>query len=88
MLLQLKGDALLGLAKRCKSTARNSGLPSSIRRRAWSEVHAYLERPEKQLRTALEASVDETVAKLIRQNLDFLQVLRRDNRPRGCGGRR
>jgi ATP-dependent DNA helicase RecG len=87
-LLQLKGDALLGLAKRCKSTARNSGHPSSIRRRAWSEFHAYLERAERQLRTALEASVDEAVTKLIRQNLDSLQVLRRDNQPRRRGGRR
>ncbi len=32
--------------------------------------------------------MDESAAKLIRQNLDFLLVLRRDNQPRKRGGKR
>lgn len=82
-LLQLRGDALLGLAKHCASTGRNRNLPQVTRKRAWSQFHAYLGRAEHDLNHALELSVDAQLTDQINRNLEFLARLRKDNqRPR------
>jgi predicted HTH transcriptional regulator len=86
-LLQLRGDALLGLAKHCSTTGRNSSLPEITRKRAWQQFHAYLDRAEHDLKQALDLSVDAQLTTQINRNLAFLSRLRKENqRPRS--GRR
>lgn len=86
-LLQLRGDALLGLAKHCAATGRNRELPQVTKRRAWDQFHAYLGRAEHDLKQALELSAESQLTAQIKQNLGFLARLRKENqRPRG--GRR
>jgi len=80
-LRHLRGDALLGLAKLCRSTAKTRELSLTTRQRAWHEFHAYLERAEKELREALEASVDPGLTELIHRNLEFLERFRKENEP-------
>lgn len=86
-LLQLRGDALIGLARRCRTTATDRSLPRAVRRRAWDDFHAHLERAERDLKSALEASVDEALTSLVQRNLDFLKSLREKN-PRPRNGNR
>ncbi|HKH47073.1 MAG TPA: hypothetical protein VKM72_20645 [Thermoanaerobaculia bacterium] len=70
------------LAKRCRTTATSPDLPSATKRLAWREFHAYLARAERELREALELSVDPGLTEQIKRNLDFLDRLRRANQPR------
>jgi predicted HTH transcriptional regulator len=86
-LRQLRGDALLGLAKLCRATARNADLPQETRQRARQELHAYLDRAERDLREALERSVDPGLTELIQRNLAYLDRLRRENPLRPSSGR-
>jgi ATP-dependent DNA helicase RecG len=81
-MLQLRGDALLGLAKRCRSTAKRRDLPFPTKTRAWREFDSYLIRAERDLREALEVSVDPGLTDQIRRNIDYLNRLRRENQPR------
>jgi ATP-dependent DNA helicase RecG len=80
-LRQLRGDALLGLAKLCRATAKDRGLPSRTRQRAWREFHAYLERAERELQESLASSTETGLSQLIHRNLDFLDKLRRESQP-------
>lgn len=86
-LRQLRGDALLNLAKRCRSTATSRDLPATTKQRARRELHAYLDRAERDLREALAWSVDGGLTEQIRRNLDYLEQLRRKN-PLARGGKR
>lgn len=86
-LLQLRGDALLGLAKQCRNTAKRYDLPAVTKRRSWREFHAYLERAERDLKQAQELSVDALLSQRIIRELEYLERLRRENQPRR-GGRR
>jgi predicted HTH transcriptional regulator len=81
-LRQLRGDALLGLAKLCRSTAKNRDLPNETKQRAWREFHGYLERAERELRQALAASLDPVLTEQIQRNLMYLDRLRSENQPR------
>jgi hypothetical protein len=78
---QLRGDALLGLAKRCRITAKQIRTPQATKQRAWREFHAYLDRAERDLREALAMSVDAGLTEQIHRNLDFLERFRADNQP-------
>ncbi|MEU5880836.1 ATP-binding protein [Spirillospora sp. NPDC047279] len=80
-LRQLRGDALIGLAKLCRTTARNRDIAEATRQRAWREFHAYLDRAEHDLRDAIAHSVDQNLGDQIQRNLDYLERLRRDNQP-------
>jgi ATP-dependent DNA helicase RecG len=86
-LRQLRGDALLNLAKRCRVTATSGELPPTTKQRARRELHAYLDRAERDLREALALSIDGGLTDQIRRNLDYLEDLRRKNPPRRGGGR-
>lgn len=86
-LLQLRGDALLNLAKRCRTTATKRDLPQPTKQRAWHEFHTYLNRAERELRQALELSVDSFLTEQIQRNLDYLNRLRRENQPSRRGRR-
>jgi ATP-dependent DNA helicase RecG len=81
LLLQLRGDALIGLAKHCMATAKRRELPRPIRSRAWREFHSYLDRAERHLQEAMEQSVDEFLTTQIKKNIEFLARLRKDNQP-------
>jgi len=78
---QLRGDALIGLAKLCRATARRRDLAEATRQRAWREFHAYLDRAEHDLRDAVVHSVDQNLRDQIQRNLDYLERLRRENQP-------
>lgn len=80
-LRQLRGDALIGLAKRCRATAKKDGIASATRARAWKEFHAYLERAEGELRYALSLSVDPSLSEQIQRNINYLERLIRENQP-------
>jgi predicted HTH transcriptional regulator len=82
-LRQLRGDSLIGLAKRCRTTAIKPGIAAPTRARAWQEFHAYLDRAERELRDALTLSVDEALSQQIGRNIDYLEQLRRENRSPG-----
>ncbi len=78
-LLQLRGDALLGMAKSCRHTGNNPARPLATRQRAWRQFHEYLARAESDLREALTLSLDESLTRQIRRNLEYLNKLRREN---------
>ncbi|MBL9044725.1 MAG: putative DNA binding domain-containing protein [Myxococcales bacterium] len=76
-LLQLRGRALLQLAKRCSQNARNnSSLSARLRGRAWDECRRYLAEAEHDLREALAHGPDPIVLDHIRTGLDFVQTLK------------
>lgn len=87
-LRQLRGDALIGLAKRCRATAKKTGIASATRARAWKEFHSYLDRAERELRDALALSVNAGLTEQVQRNIDYLLELRRDNQPPRRGRRR
>jgi hypothetical protein len=80
-LLQLRGDSLIGLAKRCREMATKPGIARATRTRAWREFHSYLDQAERDLRAALALSVDQYLSEQIQRNIDYLEQLRRDNQP-------
>lgn len=80
-LRQLRGDSLIGLAKRCRATAIKAGIAQATRGRAWREFHSYLDQAEHELRESLVLSVDESLSAQIRRNLGYLERLRRENQP-------
>jgi ATP-dependent DNA helicase RecG len=79
---RLRGDALLGLAKRCRSTANNRALSHETRQRARRELREYLDRAEHELRAAQELSVDPGLSDLVQRNLNYLKLLRHQAQPR------
>ena len=48
-LLQLRGDAILGLARRCRVTAKKREIPRATKTRAWRQFHEYLSQAEREL---------------------------------------
>ncbi|MDQ7833309.1 MAG: hypothetical protein RDU30_16385, partial [Desulfovibrionaceae bacterium] len=80
-LLQLRGDSLLGLATNCRRTGKNKHLLPDTRKRAWRDFHNYIDRAERDLREALLVSSEKSFVQLIKRNLDYLEKLRRENRP-------
>lgn len=86
-LLQLRGDALLGLAKHCSMTGKNRELPPGTRQRAWQQFRAYLDRAEHDLTQARDLGVDAQLTVQIDKNMAFLARLRKDNQtPRSGKG--
>jgi predicted HTH transcriptional regulator len=78
---QLRGDALIGLAKRCRTTGRRRKASPAVKQRAWRDFHAYLGQAEQELRRGLELSVDDRLTEQLRRNLEYLESLRRENQP-------
>jgi ATP-dependent DNA helicase RecG len=87
-LRQLRGDSLIGLAKRCRTTAKKPGIASATRARAWKEFHSYLDRAEPELRHALALSINTALSEQIQRNIDYLQKLRHENQAPRRGRRR
>ncbi|MGI4939615.1 MAG: ATP-binding protein [Janthinobacterium lividum] len=75
-LLQLRGDAFLGLAKRCRTSAMKRHKAVATKERIWKEFRAYLAAAEKDLRDARDKSVDSSLNRIIATNLSYLSDLR------------
>lgn len=90
-LRQLRGDSLIGLAKRCRATAIKAGIADATRATAWREFHSYLDQAEHELREGIARSVDQSLSDQIQRNLEILERLRRESQPsqtRPARGRR
>ncbi len=82
---QLRGDALIGLAKECRATATRPGVSKQTRARAWRDFHRYLADAEAQLRGALQAATDPHLKQLVDKNLEYLEKLKAENQPPHLG---
>ena len=76
---QLKGDAFIGLAKKCRNTAKRVRMPAQSRDRAWRQFSDYLNEAEKELHRAESLSIDPVLTSIIRKNLTYLTGLKREN---------
>lgn len=85
-LRQLRGAALIGLARRCRANAEKPDLAAPTKQRSWREFHSYLGRAEHELQDALALSVDQDLTEQIHEGFDEVEQLRRDN-PAPAGGR-
>lgn len=79
--LQLRGDTLIGMARRCRQTAMRAEISPATRSRAWREFGSYLDRAEHDLRAALALSVDPRLGEQIATSLGLIDELRRDRQP-------
>lgn len=82
-LLQLRGDAKIGLAKRCRNTAAK--VAPATRERVWRQFHEYLTQAERDLRKAETLSADAGLSAIIRKNLSYIEQLKNAHRPRRRG---
>lgn len=80
---QLRGDALIGLAKKVRNTATRGRLPRETRERAWKQFREYIEQAEHHLRRASDLSIDAGLSSAIRKNLDYVEDLKRIHVHRG-----
>lgn len=81
LMLQLRGDTLSGMARRCGEMARNPEAAPTTRARAWREFHSYLDRAEHDLRAALVLSVDARLREQLTASVAVVDKLRREERP-------
>jgi hypothetical protein len=72
---QLKGDALIGLAKRCYNAARRSRVPFVTRERSWTQFEQYASEAEKLLARAESISLDPVMTSVINRNQQYLREL-------------
>jgi predicted HTH transcriptional regulator len=83
---QLRGDAILELAGRCRQMAKRRGIAPETRQRAWRQFHNYLVQAEQELDRALVRSADPELTRIIETNIAYLGSLRRDNQPKHVRG--
>lgn len=70
-LLQVRGNAYIGMAKQCAQTARsNHQLSSSAKRRAWDDCRRFLASARLDLEQALSTD-DQFLKEIVQKNLDF-----------------
>ncbi|MBN3567722.1 MULTISPECIES: ATP-binding protein [Burkholderia] len=70
-LLQVRGNAYIGMAKQCAQTARNSRqLSAQARRRAWDDCRRFLASARRDLEQAL-TTEDMNLRDIVQKNLDF-----------------
>jgi hypothetical protein len=74
--LQLRGRAYLGLAWRCRGTARDTSLPPETRKRARRDCDDYIGRAERDLKEALVHGPEPAVANHANADLEELNRLR------------
>lgn len=72
---QLRGDALIGLAKKCYNAARRAGVPAVTRGRSWNQFDEYVRDAEKHLTRAESISLEPGLTSVIKRNLDYLREL-------------
>ena len=70
-LLQVRGNAYIGMAKKCAQTARSGRqLPPQARKRAWDDCRRFLSQARFDLEKAL-ATDDQNLKEIVQKNLDF-----------------
>ena len=74
-LLRIRGNAFIGLAKRCSQTGRGP-FPTETRARAWEDCKRFLERAELDLSRARGLTTEPSVREGIQKNMDFVSYLR------------
>lgn len=78
---QLRGDALLERAARCRLTAKSPRLARETKQRAWRQFHDYLDRAEQELQRANSLGPTAELGRVIGTNIAYLDRLRRENQP-------
>jgi predicted HTH transcriptional regulator len=86
-LLQVRGNALIGLAKQCTQTAKNRSLSSATRGRAWEDCRRFLQKAERDLRRAASLTSEIPLSERIQKSLSFLEELKRIATPPNRRGR-
>lgn len=76
-LLQVRGNALIGLAKQCTRTAKNRSLSPATRGRAWEDCRRYLQKAERDLRDAASLTAEPPLIERIQTSLTFLEEMKR-----------
>jgi len=74
---QLRGDAFIGLARRCRNAANRKGVPHAMRERSWAQFDDYVRRAEADLSRALSLSLDSGITTLIKRNQEYLNELKK-----------
>ena len=75
-LYQLRGDAFIGLAKKCSIAAKQRGVPQAARQRSWALFDDYVQKADAQLTRALELSSDPDFLRVVQRNRSFLESLK------------
>jgi hypothetical protein len=76
-ILRLRGNALIGLAKKCSQTGKNRALPYQTKSRAWNDCRRYIEQAEQDLRHAMSLTGDALLVEQIEGHLAFIKELKR-----------
>ncbi len=76
-ILQIRGNALIGLAKQCTQTGKNRSLSSATRARAWEDCRRFLQKAERDLRHAVSLTSEPSLVDKIQKSLLFLEDLNR-----------
>ena len=74
---QLRGDAFIGLAKRCRNAASRKGVPQAMRERSWAQFDDYVRKAEIDLNRAQSLSLDTGITTLIKRNQEYLSELKK-----------
>lgn len=69
-LLQVRGNAYIGMAKQCARTARSNQLLAQAKKRAWDDCRRFLAQARRDLELALTTD-DPTLKEIVQKNLDF-----------------
>ncbi len=75
-ILRIRGNALIGLAKQCSSTARNTSLSQQTKDRAWDDCRRFLKMAEHDIRHALSLDPDPSLFEALEKHLDFVEKLK------------
>lgn len=75
-ILRIRGNALIGLAKQCSNTGKNSSLPAQTRQRAWDDCRRFIKTAEQDLRHAVSLSPDPALLEQLQNHLDFIEKLK------------
>jgi ATP-dependent DNA helicase RecG len=76
-LQQLRGDAYIGLARKCRNVASRRTNPQAVRERSRNQFDFYTREAEKHLARAESLSVDSVLTSIIQRNREFLEGLKR-----------
>ena len=83
---QLRGDALIGMANKCRNAARRGGVPVASRERSWSQFDQYIVEAKAHLERASVLDPQGALTNVILRNQTYVDELgdrgQRDRRPR------
>lgn len=76
VLLRIRGNSLIGLARQCTQTGKNRDLSPQTRERAWKDCRTFLSEAEQDLRRAMSYTTEPSIVEGIQRNLDSVAELR------------